>query len=167
VAAAGAGVDRWLRCRGRRSEFRRDRFHRAPARPGPVPGGTDFLIDGIRVGRTDALRRLCLRARVLLSERIIVPGHTSAGERSCILRGAFVPVADRIRIPEVIPVRLSDPVPFPDPDPDPDPADVPDSVHARDPGPVGEHIAIRIGFCVVPRPATFIHGRRVGEGVRQ
>jgi hypothetical protein len=126
VAAAGAGVDRWLPCRGSRSRVRRDHFHRAHARPGPVPGGTDFLIGGIHAGRPDALRGACLPVRFLLSERIIVPGHISAGERVRILIGAFVPVADRIRVPEVIPVRL--------PDPDPDPFHV---VPVSEPDPVG------------------------------
>ena len=112
MAAAGAGVDRWLPCGGRRSQFRRDRFHRTHARPGPVPGSTDFLFDGIHVGRTDAVRRVCLPVRFLLSEGIIVSGHISAGERFCVLIGAFVPVADRIRIPEVIPVHLPDADPF-------------------------------------------------------
>jgi hypothetical protein len=144
VAAAGAGVDRWLHCRGSRSRFRRDRFHRAHARPDPVPGSTDFLIGGIHADRADALRqRICLSARVLLSERIIVPGHISVGEGVCIPIGAFVQVAERIRIPQVVPVRL--------PDPDaysfhilPDPVGLPD--------PHTDHI--------VPVPARFHVGER-------
>jgi hypothetical protein len=165
VAAAGVGVDRWLPCRGGRSHFRRDRIHRPHAGPGPVPGGTDFLDGGIHAGRGDALRRACLPVHILLSERVIVPEHLSAGQRARILIGAFVPVADRIRISEVIPIRLTDP--DPDPDhvvavPEPDPVGVPDShpdpfrvfpvpdrVHAD------ERAFVRIGlrFCVAAADA--------------
>ena len=116
-------MDRWLPRRGRRSQFRRDIFHRAHARPGPVPGRADFLFDATVARRTDAGRRACLPVRFLLSERIIVSGHISIGERSCILIGACVQVTDRIRIPAAIPVRLPDPDPFhvvPVPEPDPD-----------------------------------------------
>jgi hypothetical protein len=98
--------------RGIRSRFRGDRFRRARARPDSVPGSTGFLTDSIHVGRPHGLRRVCLPARVLLSERIIVPGHISVGERVCIPIGAFIQVADRI--PEPFPVRL--PNPFRDPD---------------------------------------------------
>jgi hypothetical protein len=156
VAAAGAGVDRWLPGRGGRSHFRRDRIHRAHAGPGPVPRGADFLIGGSHAGRRDALRRARLTVHILLTERIIVPEHISAGQRARILVGAFVPVADRIRIPEVIPVRLADPdpdanhvvaVPEPDPvgvpDPHPDPfrvVPVPARVHAD------ERAFVRIGL---------------------
>jgi hypothetical protein len=122
VAAAGAGVDHWLPYRGIRSRFRGDRFHWARAHPDPVPGSTDFRTDGIHVGRPDGLRRVCLPARVLLSERIIVPGHISVGERVCIPVGAFIHVTDRI------------PEPFPDPF----------RVHIRDPVHPGlsEHIPV-------------------------
>ena len=57
VAATGAGVGHRLPSRGiRRRRFRRERFHRANARPGPVRGGgTDLLADAdaVGVGRTD------------------------------------------------------------------------------------------------------------------
>lgn len=109
MAAAGAGVDHRRPYRGiRRSRFRGDRFHRAHAYPGSVPGGPDFLTDGTRVGRTDGFQRACFPAGVRLADRIIVPGHISAGERVCVPIGAFIPVADRIGIPE--PVRIPDPV---------------------------------------------------------
>jgi hypothetical protein len=119
-------VGSWLPGRGGRSCFRRDRFQRAhDAHPEPVPGSTDFLTDRIR--RTDALRCVCLAGRVLLIEvllieHIIVAWHISAGERVCIPLGVFIPVADRIRIPELIPVRLPDPDPdsLADPYPRPD-----------------------------------------------
>jgi hypothetical protein len=155
VAAAGARVDRWLPGRSRRSQFRRDRFHRAHARPDPVLGSTDCLIGGIHVGRADAFRRARLPARFLFSDRIIVPGPISAGERSCVLIGAFVQVADGILISEVIPVRLPDPDPDPFhvvPVPEPDPVDFglpdPDSffVHVF----ADERTSVRIGirFCL-------------------
>ena len=156
MAAAGAGVDRWLPCRGRRSQFRGDRFHRTHARAGPVPGSTDFLFDGIHAARTDAGRRACFTPRFLLSERAIVSGHISIGERSRILIGAFVQVADRIRIPEAIPVHLPDPdpdsfhvVPVPDPDPVglglPDPDFDPFLVHVFACIHADEHTSGRIG----------------------
>ena len=139
----------WLPCRGGHSCFRRDRFHRAHAHPGSVPGGTDFLIDRIHVARTDALRRVYLPGCVLLTESILVPGHISAGGSACIPIGVLIPVADRVGIPEVIPVRL------PDPDPDPFPVSIgpPDShpdlflIHAS----IHADITVRTGFLVVER----------------
>jgi hypothetical protein len=128
-------VGSWLPGRGGRSCFRRDRFQRAhDAHPEPVPGSTDFLTDRIR--RTDALRCVCLAGRVLLIEvllieHIIVAWHISAGERVCIPLGVFIPVADRIRIPELIPVRLPDP----DPDSFPVPFPVPFGIGLPDPHP--------------------------------
>ena len=106
MAAAGAGVGRRLPGRGGCSRYRRDRFRRAHAHPGSVPGGTDFLSAGIHVRRTGLPGRVCLcacllvcfRERVLAGERsiVIVPGRISAGERVYI----------RIRIPEPPFVRL-------------------------------------------------------------
>jgi hypothetical protein len=184
VAAAGAGVDRWLCCRGGRSRFRRDRFHRAHARPGPVSGRTDFLIGGIHTGRADALRQACLPARVLLSERIIIPGHISADQRICVLVGTFVPVADRIGVPEVISVRLPDPDPDPFhvvPEPDPvgiglhDPGSDPFLVHvfARIRADERTSVRIGIGFYVTGANAGWRRsvlrtagGHRVGTKIR-
>jgi hypothetical protein len=119
VAAAGAGVGRWFPGRCGRSRLRRDHFHRAHARPRPVPGRTGFLFGGIHAGRADALRGACLPVCFLLRERIIV----SAGECVCALIGSRVQVANLI--PEIVPVRLPDPDPDPshivaEPDPDPD-----------------------------------------------
>jgi len=135
VAAPGAGVDHRRHYRGvRRRRFRGDRFYRAHAYPGSIPGGPDFVTGGTRVGQTDSLQRACLAARVHLGERIIVPGNISAGQRVCFPIGAFIQVADRIRIPEPIPVCFPDPL-----------AD-PVSVHIG----LGEHITVRggIGFYV-------------------
>ena len=160
-------MDRRFPGRGGCSHSRRDRIHRAYARLGPVPGGTDFLLGGIHAGRTDALRGTCLPSRFLLGERIIVPGRTSVGERVCILIGAFVPVADRIRIPEPDPVCVPDPdldpddivsvpepdhVGVPDPDPDPDPdriVPVPARIHADE----RAFVRIGIGFRVTEADA--------------
>jgi hypothetical protein len=167
VAAAGAGVDRWLPGRGGGSHFRRDRIHRAHAGPGPVPRGADFLIGGNHAGRGDALRRACLPVRILLSERIVVPERISAGQRARILVGAFVSVTDRIRIPDVIPVRLADPDPDSDPDPDANAVPEPDPVGVPDPHPdpflvvpvpADERAFVRIGlrFCVAGADAGWL-----------
>jgi len=107
-------VDHRRRYRGvRRGWFRRDCFHRAHAHPDPVPGGTDFRTDDIHVRRTWGAQRVCLRVRlperVLLGERVIVPGHISVGQRVCVRLGACLPVA--VRVPEPVPVRLSVAVP--------------------------------------------------------
>ena len=83
VAATGAGVGHRRPYRGIRRRLRRDRFHRAHVHPDSLPGGTDFLNAGTHVIRTDDLWRVwlpvCLAERVLVSERIIVPGHVSVG----------------------------------------------------------------------------------------
>jgi hypothetical protein len=153
-------VGPWLPCRGGHSCFRRDRFHRAHAHPGSVPGGTDFLIDRIHVARTDALRGVYLPACVLLTESILVPGHISAGGRVCILIGVHIPVADQVGIPELIPVRLPDPDPFPvsigPPDSHPDLSHVLASIHAD--------ITVRsgTGFFVVER----MPGGALSRGLR-
>jgi len=110
VAAPGAGVDHRRPYRGvRRRRFRGDRFHRAHPYPGSIPGGLDLLIGGTRVGRTDSLQRACLPARIHL-ERIIVPGNISVGEGVYLPLGAFIQVADRIGVPEPIPVCFPDPL---------------------------------------------------------
>ena len=124
-------MDPWLPCRGSRIHFRRYRFHRAHARPEPVPGSADFRTDSIHIGRADSLQRVCLPERVLLIERIIVPGRISADERVYILAGVFISAFDRIRIPELIPVRLPDP----DPDSFPVPFPVPFGIGLPDPHP--------------------------------
>jgi hypothetical protein len=129
-------VGSWLPCRGGGSGSRHDRFHRAHAHPGSVPGSADLLTDRIHVGRTDALRRVYLSGCVLLIEPgcvLLIERVISAGGSACIPIGVFLSVADRVRIPEVIPVRLPDPDPDPDPafDPDPDP----DSAFDPDPDP--------------------------------
>jgi hypothetical protein len=122
-------VGPWLPCRGGRSYFRRDRFHRAHAHPGAVPGSTDFLIDRIHVGRTDVLRGVYLRGCVRLIERIVGPGHISVGGCVRIPIGVLIPAADPVRIREFIPVCL----PQADADPDRDPATDSDA----DPDPIG------------------------------
>ncbi len=122
MAAAGAGVARRLPGRGSCSRCRRDRFRRAHAHPGSVPGGTDFLSGGIHVRRTGCPCRVCLLIwllvclpePVLVSERSIAPGRISVGE--CVFipfLGACIPLAYcvRVRVPEPIPVRLPVPVP--------------------------------------------------------
>ncbi len=96
--------------RGSRSRYRRDRFQRAHAHPGSVPGRTDFL-SGVHARRTGLPGRVCLcacllvclRERVLAGERgiVIVPGRISVGEYVYI----------RIRVPEPPFVRLLDCVP--------------------------------------------------------
>ena len=133
-----------LPCRGGHSCFRRDRFHRAHAHPGSVPGSTDFLTDRIHVGRTDALRRVYLPGCVLLIESIIVPGHISVGGRVCIPIGVLIPVADRVGIP----VRL--------PDPDPDPVPFPVSIGPPDPHPdrFRIHVLASIDADITVRTAT-------------
>ena len=83
-AACGAGVARRLPGRGSCSRCRRDRFQRAHARPGAVPGGTDFLSGGIHVQRTGhpLPLRLVIRAAVaaLLSLAVLslIPGQAVA-----------------------------------------------------------------------------------------
>jgi hypothetical protein len=164
-------VGSWLPCRGGRSYFRRDRFHRAHAHPGSVPGSTDFLIDRIHVGRTDVLRGVYLRGRVRLIERIVGPGHISVGGCVRIPIGVLIP-ADQVRIREFIPVCLpeadadsdSDSDRDPASDPDPDPIGPPDphpdrsrSTHVRasiygDVSVYGD-VSIRTGFVVDRMPA--------------
>jgi hypothetical protein len=98
----------------RRSRFGHDRFVRARAHPGAVPGGIDVLSGGVRGRRTGWPGRVCLRvrlpARVLLGERsiVIVPGHVAVGvgERVCIPLRACIPLPDPIRVPEAIPVSF-------------------------------------------------------------
>ncbi len=89
AAATRAGAAHRRPHRGIRRRFRRDRVHQARARRDSVPGGTAFPTDGINVGRTDDLWRVCLpvclAARVPVSELITAPGH--------------IPVAERISIP--------------------------------------------------------------------
>jgi hypothetical protein len=153
-------VGPWLPCRGGRSYFRRDRFHRAHAYPGSVPGSTDFLTDRIHVGRTDALRG-GVRLSDSIIGRIVGPGHISVG---CVRIpvGVLIPAADPIRIREFIPVRLpeadpdSDRDPAPDSDPDPDPIGPPDphpersrSNHVR----ASIHADVSAGFVVERMPA--------------
>ena len=116
MAADGAGVDHRRHDRGWHSRFRRDLFHRGEhAHPESVPGGTDFLSGGIHARADGRPRRVwlrvlllgCLPERVLLGERsiVIVPGHVSADERVCIR--AYIPVSERIRVPEPPLVRFS------------------------------------------------------------
>ena len=118
VAAAGAGVARRLPGRGGCRRFRRDRFQRAHAHPGSVPGGTDFLSGGIQVQRTGLPCRVwllvCFSERLLVGERsiVIIPGRISVGERVYIRIRACLLFADRIRVPEPPFVRL----PVSDPD---------------------------------------------------
>ena len=87
VAAAGASVVRRLHHCGISSRLRRDRYDRAHAHPGSVPGGTDFLSGGVHLSRTTGRWRVCLLGcrpeHVLLSERSIVtvPRHIPADER--------------------------------------------------------------------------------------
>ena len=117
MAAAGAGVARRLPGRGGCNRFRRDRFQRAHAHPGAVPGGTDFLSGGIHDRRTGLPGRICLGdcllicrpERVLVGEHsiVIVAGHISVGERVFIRIRACLPVA--VRVPEPPFVRLSVP----------------------------------------------------------
>jgi hypothetical protein len=175
-------VGPWLPCRGGRSYFRRDRFHRAHAHPGSVPGSTDFVIDRIHVGRTDVLRGVYLRRCVRLIERIVGPGHISVGGCVRIPIGVLIP-ADQVRIREFIPVCLpeadadadSDRDPAPDPDPDPDPdigppdhhpdrsrsthvrasihGDVSASIHGDVSASIHGDVSGRTGFVVERRPA--------------
>ena len=122
VAAAGAGVARRLPGRGSCSRCRRDRFRRAHAHPGSVPGGTDFLSGGIHVRRTGCPCRVCLLIwllvclpePVLVSERSIPPrAHLSRRVRLHPLPRRMHPtrlLRPRPR-PQPIPVRLPVPVP--------------------------------------------------------
>ncbi len=174
MATASAGVDHWLHCRGGRSRFRRYRFRRAHTRHDPVPGRTDFRIDGIHVGWTGGLRRYCLPARVLRGRHIIVAGHIAVGGHVRIPVGIFIHVADRIRIPEPVPVRLADPdpiaLPHPDPDPDADPhaehsTVVTAGIFVLVGSHADEHSAVRIVIGVAGAdggPAS--HGHRPGPG---
>jgi hypothetical protein len=148
----------WLPCRGGRSYFRHDRFQQAHPHPGSVPGSTDFLTNRIHVGRKDALRRLYLPGCLRLIKRIIVPRHISVGGRACIPVGVLIPAADRVRIRELIPVRLpeadsdpdSDHDSAPDPDPDGPHPDLFRSIHVL--ASIGADITGRTGFVVEWRP---------------
>jgi hypothetical protein len=121
VAAAGAGVGYRCGSRGIRSHcFRLDLVHRAPTRAGAVPAGrADILHDGTqlprtyRLGRVDLPLLLRLPARILLSERIFVRGHVSAGECIFIPVRVYVQVAERLRVAQpLLPVLVRIRVPF-------------------------------------------------------